>query len=158
MPLVRAALSAVTSRCSGRPAATLLVGFAASVALGCGSPRVVPKSSEITGVLAPIDYRVRVGPDLDLAVEMTPPVAAGALGPLALDDSAMEYVTDVTVAGEARSVARRKEGFSVACPAPCRITYRFRLREAAQHVADVIGFYTYLHWDEHLGEDLGVTI
>ena len=25
-------------------------------------------------------------------------------------------------------------------------------------VADVIGFYTYLHWDEHLGEDLGVTI
>jgi hypothetical protein len=26
------------------------------------------------------------------------------------------------------------------------------------NVADVIGFYTYLHWDEHLGEDLGVTI
>ena len=25
-------------------------------------------------------------------------------------------------------------------------------------VADVIGFYTYLHWEEHLGEDLGVTI
>jgi len=26
------------------------------------------------------------------------------------------------------------------------------------NVADVIGFYTYLHWEEHLGEDLGVTI
>jgi hypothetical protein len=26
------------------------------------------------------------------------------------------------------------------------------------NVADVIGFYTYLHWDEHLGEDLGVTL
>lgn len=25
-------------------------------------------------------------------------------------------------------------------------------------VADVIGFYTYLHWEEHLGEDLGVTL
>lgn len=25
-------------------------------------------------------------------------------------------------------------------------------------VADVIGFYTYLHWEEHLSEDLGVTI
>jgi hypothetical protein len=25
-------------------------------------------------------------------------------------------------------------------------------------VADVIGFYTYLHWEEHLGEDLGVTV
>jgi len=26
------------------------------------------------------------------------------------------------------------------------------------NVADVIGFYTYLHWEEHLGEDLGVTL
>jgi hypothetical protein len=26
------------------------------------------------------------------------------------------------------------------------------------NVADVIGFYTYLHWEEHLGEDLGVKI
>lgn len=25
-------------------------------------------------------------------------------------------------------------------------------------VADVIGFYSYLHWDEHLGQDLGVTV
>jgi hypothetical protein len=25
-------------------------------------------------------------------------------------------------------------------------------------IADVIGFYAYLHWEEHLGEDLGVTI
>ncbi len=25
-------------------------------------------------------------------------------------------------------------------------------------VADVMGFYTYLHWEEHLHEDLGVTL
>jgi hypothetical protein len=25
-------------------------------------------------------------------------------------------------------------------------------------VLGVIGFYTYLHWEEHLGQDLGVTI
>jgi hypothetical protein len=68
---------------------------------------------------------------------MTSPVAAAALGPLAVDDSAMDYVTDLTVAGEVRSPARVKEGFSVACPASCRITYRFRLREAAQRIADV---------------------
>jgi hypothetical protein len=33
-----------------------------------------------------------------------------------------------------------------------------RDRTPELRVADVIGFYTYLHWEEHLGEDLGVTI
>ena len=46
-------------------------------------------------------------------------------------------------------------------------TSQRRLREAIiassertpdLNVADVIGFYTFLHWDEHLAEDLGVTI
>ena len=47
-------------------------------------------------------------------------------------------------------------------------TYFGRLRETIAAIPDermrdpkvsgVIGFYSYLHWEEHLGQDLGVTV
>jgi predicted metalloprotease with PDZ domain len=134
MSPVRAALSAVTLRDQG---CSVLVGLAAAVALACGGPRVAQKSSKIPRITEPVDYLVRVGPDLDLTVESTSRVAAPGLVPLVVDGPAMPYVEDVTLAGDAKSIAPRREGFDVACAAPCRIAYRFRLREAARRLADV---------------------
>jgi hypothetical protein len=134
MSLLCAALSSVTPR-SG--VALVLLALSAPILPGCGSQRAAPKSAGSGAGAAPIAYDVQVGPTLDLAIEMTIPVAAG-LGTLSVDRPAMGYVSDLSVDGDRRRVASRKEGFEVACvTAPCRIKYRFLLRDAARHLADV---------------------
>src|SRR5215471_8356108 len=86
MSLLCAARSSVTSR----HGLLLLLALSPPILPGCGSQRAAPKSAGFGPDSAPIAYEVRVGPNLDLAIEMTVPGAAG-LGTLSVDRPEMPY-------------------------------------------------------------------
>jgi len=80
---------------------------------------------------------VRVGSNDELSVTAT---FSGAVdGVLGVDDSALPFVGDVTLVGAAGRLplARRDGGYAAACGAPCRVDYRFALRNAAENLSDV---------------------
>ncbi|HEX4335044.1 MAG TPA: hypothetical protein VH062_03970 [Polyangiaceae bacterium] len=134
MSLLRTRDRPVTAREGIPPLLFLLAGISLAVSPGCTHPAPVVARAP-AGVVC--DYSVEVGADLDLHVTAT--FAAPIQGELAVDDPAMPFVDTVTLVSAAgrTPVPQGKSGFALACTASCRVEYRFRLREAATHIADV---------------------
>jgi hypothetical protein len=82
-------------------------------------------------------YEVQLDDAGELSVAAS--FSCGLEGRLVVADGAERFVDDVTVTDRlgSRAIASQSAAWPVSCAAPCRVRYRFRLREAALALDDV---------------------
>jgi hypothetical protein len=101
----------------------------------CARPVVSPTASTDAASVVR-SYDVRLDAQGQLAVEAT--FSRGIRSAFAITDGAESFVDAVAVdtAGGFRELSREGAQWPASCPAPCRVRYRFRLRDAALNASD----------------------